>query len=223
MKTQISLLAALLSLMSATAVRADIIEQNPATVFTIGNLGLSYTPTFGEVFNVPAGGYTQLNSFSFTTFGTVPELYAGVAAWTGTGAGPALFTSPIFGGDLSSLTGITIYTGGLNLTAGQQYVAYFSVAGFQYDNGYYEKFELGQGVGPIGVGAAWDNSSGGSPNHSPWLGAQGSPSTNFAYTMDFSQAVSSPPSSVPEPSSAALFGSALIVLVAVGRRKSRSS
>lgn len=158
------------ALMFTTAARADLIETSSPDGSGINDLGGPDTTTYGEVFTVPTGGYTQLNSFSFYIDGTVQELYAGVAPWTGTGAGSDLFTSAPFSGTFGSFKNsgpykqITIDTGALGPTAGQEYVAYFSSAGISGDSGG-DFMEMGSGASNAD-GFAYDNSSGGSPNHS---------------------------------------------------------
>jgi hypothetical protein len=174
--------------------------------------------TYGEIFRAPASNDT-LESFSFYIEGTVPELYAGVAQWNGTAAGPALFTSTQFSGIDSSYTEVTVNTGGLNLVANQDYVMYFSANGIAADASTgMESFELGTGS-PLNVDLGWDS---GNPNNgTAWTGrCQGggcgsSSAPNFAYAMTFNNPAAT---SVPEPAPLALVGIGLVA-AAFARRK----
>ena len=205
-------LGALLSLSSITVSYADVIETNTPTGSLLNTWGAPDTTTYGEVFRVPTGGYTQLDSFGFYIQGNLLEGYAGVAAWTGAGAGTALFTSSPFSASYSSLQQVSFATGGLDLTAGQQYVAYFSTAGIP-SNGGGDGMAIGSGA-DNDVGMAWDNSAGASPNHDNWNGCQAGCGISAAYTMDFSQPNQS---DVPEPATIVLIGSGLAGLGALRR------
>jgi hypothetical protein len=213
-------LGALLSLTVISTSHADVIESNTPNGSGIGPIGASYITTFGEVFTVPTGGDTQLNSFSFYFQGTLSLVFAGVAAWTGTGAGPALYTSQPFAaayGDLSfpdNYEQITQNTGGLSLVNGQEYVAYVSVAGLASSSGY-DGLESGAGAGND-LGFVYDNSQG--PNGTDWNGCQVpgcGQDYHLGYTMEFSQPNQT---DVPEPATITLVGSGLVGLGAFRRR-----
>lgn len=184
-----------------------------------GSLASWSSSTYGEIFKAPASGDT-LTSFSFYIEGSVPDLYAGVAAWNGTSAGPALFTSADFNSVYSSYTKVTVNTGALNLTPGQEYVMYFSANGIAADTSTgMETFELGTGS-PLNVDLAWDS---GNPNNGTnWTGlcngggCGGSSAPNFAYSMTFNNPAA--PTSVPEPAPLALVGIGLAA-AALARRK----
>src|SRR3978361_1301781 len=94
-------LGALLSLTSITTSHANLIETNTPSGSGISPWSVPNTTTYGEGFTVPTGGYTQLNSFSFYIQGNLLQGYAGVAAWTRSGAGAALFTSSVFSASYS--------------------------------------------------------------------------------------------------------------------------
>jgi hypothetical protein len=222
-------LGTLLTLGAHNVAHADLIEVNAPIETAAFYLGYPNTTTYGEVFTVPTGGYTQLNNFSFYIDGTVPEAYAGVAAWTGTGAGPALFSSTPFSiayGTPSNdgpFEQITIDTGGLNLTAGQDYVAYFSVAGLASsssdDDGFQMASRSAPGSAGNDVGWVFYNADGGSPNGANWTCDCGNIGS-LAYTMDFSQPVQI---DAPEPAAIGLVGSGIVGLGVFRRRKKTCS
>ena len=107
-----------------------------------GLWGGSYaTPSMGQTFTATAS-QNDLLSMTFSIEAQDPPPYnfqAYVFQWTGTGTtGGALFTSAVTAAPttIGTYVPITINTGGLNLTPGQQYVALFSVNGLNaYGNG----------------------------------------------------------------------------------------
>ena len=92
------------------------------------------TATYGQTFTAPAD-YTILDNFSFfvkeTTQNTV-HFAAYVMAWDGDKAtGPILFESaPLSTTNTGNFEKIQVNTGGLELLAGQSYVAFFSVSNY---------------------------------------------------------------------------------------------
>jgi PEP-CTERM motif-containing protein len=169
--------------------------------------------TFGEVFVAPQGVQTRLDSFSFFLYGDLTGLYGGVAPWTGTGAGPALFTSKVFSGTYYFPKEVTIDTNDLRLIPGHEYVAYFSIAGITGVTGA-DDFEFGVGS-PIGVGFAFDDANGGSPNHSEWTGCKTcSPNLQYNMTFDIRRK-----HGVPEPDTLAPFALGLVGIGLMRRRK----
>jgi hypothetical protein len=202
---------------AATSAQAGVTYTSTPSGSAASPFGVPDTTTYGQVFTVPTDGNTRLDSFSFFISGSLLKAYGGVAAWTGTGAGPALFASSPFKANYNSATEVTVDTGGLNLLAGQQYIAYFSTAGIAGNSGW-DSMEFGSVSGAassVFEGIAWDNGEGASPNHDDWFGGQNEDWITFAGSLSFS----APPSNVPEPASLALLGVGMAGLAGVRRRK----
>jgi hypothetical protein len=178
----------------------------------ISPLAVPDTTTYGEVFTAPSAGGSTLDSFSFWLEGSLAQAYGGVGTWMGTGIGTNLFTSATFGTAYAGFTEVTVNTGGLALTPGQQYVVYFSNSGIAGDSGS-DTFEQGSGSALEHGGMAWDNNGGNSPVHANWGGCQGGCNITLASTMTFS------PSAVPEPATYAMFGLGLLGIAIARRRR----
>lgn len=210
------ILASAIAVSFAASAQASVTYTSTPNGTGLSPLGVPDTTTYGVVFNVPMDGNNILDSFSFFIQGNLDRLYGGVAAWIGTGAGPELFKSDPFGASFNSYTEVTIQTGGLNLTPGQQYVAYFSTSGVGTTGS--DSMEFGS-ASDIQSGVSWDNAGGGSPNHADWNGAQNASFGNLAGSMTFSNASVN----VPEPGSIALFGLGLMSVVIARRKSARNA
>jgi len=99
----------------------------------ISSFGVPETATYGQSITVPVGPDTVLTDFTFQIdgFSADPLTFKGyVFAWDGSKAtGSALFTSPtttVASG--SGFNAVTFNTGGVQLTAGSQYVLFASVS-----------------------------------------------------------------------------------------------
>ena len=184
----------------------------------IYQFGYSNTATYGEVITAPSDGNTQLNSFQFylnepagLTFG------AYVAPWNGTYAGPLLYSTPspiITAG--TGLVPYTVSTGGVNLTANNQYVLFTSISN-------YYASDAGNGQGYMG----WGGTPGSSSTHFVWANNSGDFAGLFttswattgcassncgqgAFVLDYSS-----PTVTPEVPTVVLFGTGLLGILFV--------
>jgi hypothetical protein len=101
---------------------------------TIGPFGQPNTATFGQTLTVP-GGDTVLDGFSFLlqqNSASAIQFAGYVMAWDGSKAtGPILYQSgPQATTQWNVFEQFNFATGGLNLAAGQQYVAFISASDF---------------------------------------------------------------------------------------------
>ena len=116
--------------------RAQIIDTTPqwnGTQF-ISSWGVPNTATYGQTIT-PTATQTRLSSFTFQLFqssGTAPQYQAFVYQWDPTNqriTGSALFGSSVFTAPSgAAFTPVTINTGGVVLTPGQQYVLFLTTS-----------------------------------------------------------------------------------------------
>ena len=166
------------------------------------SLGEPNTATMGQTFTVPAGD-TSLASFTFHLIDFVDHITfdAYVHAWDGEKAtGPALFHAGPFTTDNNDGNGgfeaFKIDTGGLQLDAGQQYVAYFTASdyfqgGVHWANPAYLWSDHYDGGGLVFRNNGTDLSL---LTTTPWETFIGDGVDDLAFTMEFT--------AVPEPAGA---------------------
>jgi len=184
------------------------------------------TATYGETFVAPSAGSVTLNDFTFylneiDESSTTITYEAAIYAWSGTGVatGSALFSANLsLTGNVDAFDAVTVNTGGLTLTPGDNYVALFTTsdptslaqngttsAGFGWgwvdssvanDGGGTFVYYNNQTSSQLTDGSTWDNSSGFGP---------------LAWKADFT--------TVPEPATLALISLGVAGLF-VSRRKS---
>lgn len=143
MTKRIQLMAAILWALAGEATATALIDTTSSTFFPLSAFGDggNNTETFGQTFTV-TGPETQLNNFSFRFNDSLSlslpdfvDFAAYVYAWDGFKAtGPQLFASTGMSssnnGGLNGFEVFSINTSGIQLTAGQQYVAFFSTSLF---------------------------------------------------------------------------------------------
>ena len=204
----------------AASVAALFAAATGAHAFTVTNpyagwewspLAVPDTTTYGQVFMTPDAINTSLDSFTFWMVGSLAQAYAGVGTWTGTGIGTSLWQSSSFAASAGSLTAFSVSTGGLNLVAGQQYVAYFSTDILGNSGGNQVA------AGTQSNGFAWDNSGGGGPLNNNWNGCHDC--NSIQYVMEFS----APNAPIPEPETYAMMLAGLGLLGLVRRRKQQAA
>jgi uncharacterized protein with beta-barrel porin domain len=125
--------------LSASANAQGIINTIPLWDGTqsIQSWGVTNTATYGQTIT-PTVGQTRLSSFTFQlaqTGGTAPQYQAFVYQWDATNqriTGSALFSSSVFTAPAgAAFTPVTINTGSVVLTPGQQYVLFLSTSNQQ--------------------------------------------------------------------------------------------
>lgn len=215
--TAMKTIAALILALASVCAQASVVLTNPFNNTAVGPLGESDTTTYGQVFTTPDAVNTVLDSFSLivrSSTAAISNLYAGVATWVNGGAGTAVFTSAPFSGNFADWTEVIVGTGGVDLTPGQEYVAFFSASGL-FD-GTPDGLDVGLSDDSETLGFVFDNSAGASPLHANWDGRDAFRSFQLAGSMEFSP----PLQEVPEPASLALLGAGLLAAAAARRRRS---
>jgi len=115
---------------------AQIIDTNPQWngITFISSWGVPNTATSGQTIT-PTGAQTRLSSFTFQLnqqSGTAPQYQAFVYQWDATNqriTGSALFASSVFTAPSgATFTPVTINTGNVVLTPGQQYVLFLTTS-----------------------------------------------------------------------------------------------
>jgi hypothetical protein len=180
------------------------------------------TSTYGETFAAPGGTSTVLNNFSlFLDPGPISgQLEGYIGTWTGSQAGSLLYTSaPV------TVTGnfqqFTFNTGGLSLTPGAEYIAFLSISGPGYA-GFQGNTSMptvsGGGTIPGGTMVWFNNGADASLlTNTTWDGYNAfGMSLDAQFVADFN---TSGASATPEPGSLVLFGSGIVGLIGMARRK----
>ena len=156
-------------------------------------LGLlpTVTPTYGQTFT-PTSDQTNLNSFSFKFSAETPTLApiqysAQIYQWNGTNVtGSALFTSPLTAAPISAdYTTVTLNTGGVGLTSGQQYVVFFTTVGQTNTQNTFSRYRLAsRSDAPYTLGAyvAQYQQSNPTSASSPWSVDN---DTDLAFLLEF--------------------------------------
>ena len=170
---------------------------------SISGWNSTVTETIGQTIQ-PTSGQTKLGSFTFELSqigGTTPMQYqAYVYQWDSgnkTTTGPALFTSAVLTAPSGiGYTPVTINTGSLALTAGLQYILFFTTTSVsQVSNGQYQFGKVSAAAYPFG--AAFYSGSGqlSSLGSSQWA----QPGFELAFIATFISATSTSTSTSPPP------------------------
>jgi PEP-CTERM motif len=214
------ILPALMTVLLASHARSDvIIDTTGSATGEIIPFGVPNTATYGQLVTVPSAPNTDLVSFGFLIDGPNTETFKTyVYAWDGSEAtGSALYTSAV-----QTLTGAgeSLYTstiaGGLNLTAGEQYVLFASVSEvYTTSVGTATWFSAPDSAYPGGSFVFLNNGSDTSQwTSTPWTNVT---ALDSGFTAHFAS------TSVPEPSSIVMAGLGGLGLLACARRRYRRS
>lgn len=194
MKKSVLAAAALLGTLAASnPASAGVVVANTPTNRTIGTFGRNASLTYGQVFRAPISGV--LTNFSMWMTTNIVGVKAGVGTWndanlaynTGQGSPSNLYLSPAF-----NAHGQITATPGINVIAGQLYVAYVTVFGVSGSMNS-TNFELGSSNPDLGY-FVWNNTT----------NAVGNASWNYFSDFGnarFSAQFDKPQAGVPEPAS----------------------
>jgi hypothetical protein len=211
MKTKLLKLVCGLALLGAATTTPAQTTIDTTSAFT-GNYvwdwgNVDSTPVYGQVFTAPVGA-AKLDSFEFFVEASGGSMYyqAYVFAWGGSSStGSALFSSTqLTLPESSSFTPAPINTGGIAVTPGSQYVAYF-----------YENSGTGAGLWAAAPASAYpDGEFVYGDGTTTWNNFQGSSSIgNSEMVLTFDSLP------VPEPSTLAMAGLGGLSLLLFRRRK----
>jgi hypothetical protein len=180
-------------------------------------LGNPNTATYGETFTAPTNGDDVLQNFSLYLAG--PEVSGNIdlsgyiAPWTGSDAGPLLYTSAEVNYPNTGDAELTFNTGGVSLTPGATYVAFLSVSQYYGDSSGESYASISNGGTIPGGSFVYYNNGGdfASLFDSTWDATGLQP--DLAFTANFTSSVT------PEPATAGLLAVGLIGMFGAFRRR----
>jgi len=216
------------SLLVASTAHAGIIDitsaWNDAGKTLIGTFGQGATKTYGQTFTATAELGSQIDSFSFylsNVASSNSQFAAYIAQWDGLKAtGPMLYSSPSswLPTGQGQFSQVSFNTGGISLTAGQQYVAFLTTSGFANNGNTYTTMGLVANPAVYAGGAFvfFNNNNFDQLTTSNWdnfLGNYG----DAAFQASFSNGTAT----VSAPATLPLFGFAALLLTAGLRSRQR--